>query len=120
MQTAEQIWTNEGKKCSGTIVSPYWIATSESCCENSKLATITLSDWRVETTGSQSTGSTSTHMCGNCGPYAGRKRRSTDTTTETTNPMYGENCIDTNACINHGICLIRTSKYLNSLSILMN
>lgn len=78
MQTPEQIWSNEGKKCSGTIVSPYWVATSESCCDGAKLATFTLSDWRDTATGSETTAQSSVSMSDVYGnPPMGRKRRTT-------------------------------------------
>ena len=38
MQTEAQKNSSEGQQCSGTILSPFWIATSETCCEDSRMS----------------------------------------------------------------------------------
>ena len=38
MQTEVQKNSLEGQQCTGTIISPFWVATSEACCEDSRMS----------------------------------------------------------------------------------
>ena len=108
MQTAEQIQTSEGKHCTATIISPYWIATSESCCENAVGGILDFDDWR---TGDDGNGSTSGPSYSVPSVPAGRKRRSVSfnrrRSKRDTDDYDDANCIEEGFCKKNGICLIR-------------
>ena len=56
MQTRAQLQSSEGKHCTATIISPYWVATSESCCKDAHMAVLDFDDWRTGDDGNGSTG----------------------------------------------------------------
>ena len=110
MQTAEQVQTSEGKQCTATIVSPYWIATSESCCENAVGGVLDFDDWRgTGESGSGTTGGPSYNFPAS--KFAGRKRRSFlfngGRSKRSTDNYDDATCIENGFCKRNGICLIR-------------
>ena len=121
MQSESQMQSSEGKHCTGTIINPFWVATSMSCCDGAMWGVLEFDDWR---TGNQGTGTTtqSSTNVGNgykaagrrrrsIGPF-GRKRRSTDDA-----DTYNEaTCIEDGICKKDGICLLRSNTDLLELA----
>ena len=110
LQTAEQLETSEGQQCTATLVSPYWIATSESCCENAVGGVLDFDDWRGD--GDGGTGGTGSSSVNVPAQYAaGRKRRSFQfnrrRSKRSTDDYDDASCIADGFCKQNGICLIR-------------
>ena len=111
MQTEDQVNSAEGQQCTATIVSPYWIATSESCCDGAVKGILEFDDFRTGSSGNKSFGRSTVNVpCRmNCGR---RRRRSIEfhhhRTKRDTEPYNDATCISTGFCKKNGICLIRS------------
>ena len=71
-----QVNTAEGKQCTATIISPYWIATSESCCDGAVKGILEFDDWRTGSGGSGGTAGPSYNVPATRG--LGRRRRTVE------------------------------------------
>ena len=127
MQTKEQRYTSEGKRCTGVIISDHWVATSEECCENVAGAILDFNDDRDGDGGSGSTASSSVNVPCNGPCAAGRRKRraalfgyrksrnkrSIDDDSfdydncEEDEAHTGDDCHRCGFCIKSGICLMR-------------
>lgn len=112
MQKQEHVNTAEGKQCTATIISPYWIATSESCCDGAVKGILEFDDWRTGNGGNGSTAGPSYNVPGR---DAGRKRRTVEfhrrRTKRDTDTYNDATCIETGFCKKNGICLIRSGRF---------
>ena len=112
MQKQEHVNTAEGKQCTATIISPYWIATSESCCDGAVKGILEFDDWRTGTDGNKSMAPPSYSVPSFSG---GRKRRTVEfhrrRTKRDTDTYNDATCIETGFCKKNGICLIRSGRF---------
>ena len=114
MQSKDQMESSEGNHCTATIISPYWVATSESCCEGAHIAVLEFDDWRDGIGGSKVTRSSSKVIPPKKG-VKGRKRRSLELYRQRNKRDTGTyddaTCIADGFCKKNGICLIRSGKF---------